>query len=570
VRQQTLPSLAPDLILTNASVVTVDAQDRVVESLAVTGDRIAMTGSSADVLRTRGPQTTVVDLEGRTVIPGLIDGHAHMDREGLRVIYPSLAGARSIGEIQDRIRTLAAETPPGEWIVTMPIGEPPYYFSAAQGLAEGRFPNRWELDEAAPEHPVYIRGIWGYWDRPPITSIANSRALELVGVSRDTHAPSSTVEIEHDPGTGEPTGIFREHAAIPVLEFTLFRAIPRFTHQDRVRGLRTAMAQYLATGTTSVYEAHGVAPEVQVAYRELYESGALTVRSHIVLSPTWASTEEAERTMADWLPYASGRGTGDEWLRFGGIFVGFGERGDVARILHDGLPYTGWAGFCEWEHPPDEFEAMVRAAARHGLRVNTMTNNESTLAAVLERLEAVSADVPITHLRFVLEHIRGATMETIERMRRLGVIVTTQPAGYLWKGGAALLDAGMDGDRLLPHVDFDRAGLPYALSTDNKPASAFWALWAAVERIERLAGRSVGSSQRITPLRALRALTADAARLTFEEDVKGSIEPGKYADLVVLGDDLLAMPVRGIRDLTAELTIVGGRLVHCSNEALRW
>ena len=183
----------------------------------------------------------------------------------------SLEDCRSIADIPARIRELAARTPRGDWIVTMPIGTPPYYFRPEATLAEGRFPTRAELDAAAPDHPVYIRGIWGYWDKPPITSVANSLALARAGVTRDTPPPASVVEIEKDPA-GEPTGIFREHAPVPVLEFTTFRDVPRFTHEHRVRGLKIAMARALSAGTTSVYEAHGVAPEVQRVYRELHEA----------------------------------------------------------------------------------------------------------------------------------------------------------------------------------------------------------------------------------------------------------------------------------------------------------
>jgi predicted amidohydrolase YtcJ len=531
-----------------------------VEGVAIRGDRIRAAGSNADVSSARGPHTRTVDLRGRTVIPGLIDGHAHIDREGLRDVFPTLEACRSIADIQARIREVAAETPPGEWVVTMPVGQPPYYFKPEATLAEGRFPTRHELDAAAPDHPVYIRGIWGFWDRPPITSIANSLALQRAGVTRDTPSPASIVEIEHDT-QGEPTGIFREHAPVPVLEFTLFRDIPRFTHEHRIEAVKRAMARALSAGTTSVYEAHGVAPEVQRVYRQLHDAGEMTVRAYLVLSPTWESAAEGVELMERWLPFASGQGTGDDWLRFGGVFLALGHPGDVTRILWAGLPYTGWAGFVEREYVEDDLRTLFRAAAANDIRINTLANDAKVLATLLDILEPVAAEFPIRHLRPVLEHIREADRPAIRRMRELGAIATTQPSAYVWKSGAAHVAAGGNGDRLCPHADFIAEGLPWALSTDNKPYSALWALAAAVERKDR-GGEVLGPDQRVTPLQALRALTIDAARLTFEEGRKGSIEPGKLADLAVLDADILAIPPDEVRTLQVPMTIVGGRVVH--------
>src|SRR6202030_803391 len=149
-----------------------------------------------------GPGTRVIDLKGKTVMPGLTDGHAHMDREALREVFPALGRVRSIRDIQDRIAELARSKTPGEWIVTMPIGDPPYYFDVPDILAEKRWPTRQELDAAAPRNPVYIRAIWGFWRGGPLplVSIANTEALKRAGITRDTVSPSPTLNIEKDSG----------------------------------------------------------------------------------------------------------------------------------------------------------------------------------------------------------------------------------------------------------------------------------------------------------------------------------------------------------------------------------
>src|SRR5207253_1806683 len=184
---------------------------------------------------------------GRAVMPGLIDAHAHMDREGLKSICPSLAGARSIDDVLQRIEALARGSAPGTWIVTMPLGDPPYYSDVPKNLAEGRFPTRWELDRVAPRNPVYIRAIWGYWRHTlPLVSIANSEALRRAGITRETVPPWEGVTIEKDP-RGEPTGVFVEETPVPLVELSLMATAPRFSHAERVRALRDSMRIYNAT-----------------------------------------------------------------------------------------------------------------------------------------------------------------------------------------------------------------------------------------------------------------------------------------------------------------------------------
>ena len=172
-----------DLILKNAKVITVDPRFTIAQAVAIAGERILAVATDAAMTAHTAPWTRVLDLKGKTIIPGLIDGHAHMDREGLRNVFPSLGPVRSIRDIQDRIAELARSKRPGEWIVTMPIGDPPFYFDVPDILAEKRWPTRQELDAAAPNNPVYIRSIWGFWRGTlPLVSCANTEALKRAGI----------------------------------------------------------------------------------------------------------------------------------------------------------------------------------------------------------------------------------------------------------------------------------------------------------------------------------------------------------------------------------------------------
>src|SRR5512144_2088709 len=271
-----------DLILTGGKILTLDPQSRVVQALAVRGDRIAALGADGDIARLAGPGTRRIDLGGRLAVPGLIDGHAHMDREGLKQRRPSLAGARSIDDILDIVAGLVRRAAPGEWIVTMPIGEPPMYEGVPGNLREGRWPTRHDLDRAAPDHPVYIRAIWGHWRNTlPLVSIANTRALARAGIDRDTRPPAPSIEIQRD-ARGEPTGVLIEHTYKPLVEHTLMAVAPRFTLEDRVAGLAESMRIYNRCGTTSVFEGHGISAEVLAAYQALRERGRPSVRAHLL------------------------------------------------------------------------------------------------------------------------------------------------------------------------------------------------------------------------------------------------------------------------------------------------
>ena len=538
-----------------------DPRRAVVSALAVAGGRIVAAGGRADVKRWRDRRTRVVDLRRATVVPGLVDAHAHLDREGLKSIYPSLARCRSIADIQTTIRRLAARTPRGEWIVTMPVGAPPFYPNPPQTLTDKRWPTRADLDAAAPEHPVYIRGIWGYWNRPPVTSIANSRALAVARITRDTTPPKG-VEILRE-ASGEPSGVFVEHNLIQVIEFTLFRAAPRFTHATRLTALRASQRAYAARGFTAIYEGHGIAPEVLAVYREAAERGEFRLRATLALSPTWVGASEAERALVDLAAWAGGRGIGDDRVRVQGVCLHYGGDPEVARILHAGQPYTGWAGFVESANSHDDYVVQATLAARLGLRVNTLVTR--CLPEVLEVWEKIAAHTPIAPLRWTLVHLAAATPDQLGRIRRLGVVATTNPISYLYRSGAAeVARAGGAADTLLPHRSLARLRIPFGLATDNKPANPWWAFAAVVARRDMAAGAVLGPAERLTRTQALAALTTGGAYMTFAERQRGRLAPGYAADLTVLALDPLGAPLDELAEQTARLTMVGGEIVYGS------
>jgi predicted amidohydrolase YtcJ len=548
---------APATVFVNGQIVTLDPARPVASALAVIGERVAAVGNAGDVKPWRTRRARVIDLRGATVVPGLVDAHAHLDREGLKAIHPSLAGCRAIADIQRVIRRLADRRPRGEWIVTMPVGNPPFYLDPPASLAEKRWPTRADLDAAAPEHPVYVRGIWGYWNRPPVHSIANSAALRASGIGRDTPAPSG-VEIIRD-GTGEPTGVLVEHNLIQVVEFTLMRAAPRFTHAERLRALALSQRRYAARGVTAVYEGHGIAPEVLAVYREAHARGALDLRCWLAVSPTWPA-EDGARAIPEMASWAGGRGLGDDRLRVGGICLHHGGDAEVARILHESQPYTGWAGFVESANDRDAYREQALLAAAHGLRVNTLVTR--CLPETLAVWEEIARRHPLAPLRWVLVHLHAASREDVARIRRLGVGATTNPISYLWRSGTAEAERLGGAERMIPHRSLVRARVPIGIATDNKPPDPWLAFRAAVDRRDMTTGQILGPGERLSREQALRALTQGGAWLAFAERERGVLAPGRVADLAVLDRDPLSAPLEALDEMRCTLTMVAGRVIH--------
>ena len=546
-----------DGLFANGEILTFDRRVPRAEALAIAGDRIIAIGADRQLQRLRGPKTRYVDLRGATVIPGLIDAHAHMDREGLKFLYPSLASCRSIADIQLLIRRLARRTPAGEWIVTMPVGAPPFYLDVPDCLEEKRMPDRRDLDAVAAEHPVYIRGIWGFWNKPPIFYAANSIALRRAGITRDTAAPQG-IEIVRD-SAGEPTGVFIEHNVTPILEFTLLRAAPRFTQADRLRALKDGQRRYHARGVTSIYEGHGVAPELLAPYRELHASGGLSMRSHLTVSPTWRSRAEAERDIPNLASWAGGDGIGDDRLRVAGIYLGYGGDAEISRILTDGLPYTGWAGFAEQAHDPETYRALARLARSCDLRVNTIVG--AKLEELLEIWEEIDKEALLRGQHWVLVHLAQVTPRQIQRIKRLGAVATTNPLSHIYSPRSHRSRDIGDGDEWLPHRELFRQKAPFGIGTDNKIADPFVSLWSVVAR-EDFSGAVIGAGQKLTATQALRQLTAGGAKVIGRERELGSLTAGKFADFIVLSENPCSMRIADIPNIRVRLAMVGGRLVH--------
>ncbi len=557
-----MSAVLADRLLRGGRILTLDGASRVAQAVALRGEHILAVGSDAELAGLVGPATQVTELRGRTVMPGLIDGHAHLDREGLKQLLPSLSGCNSIRALVERLRSIARSTPVGRWIVTMPLGEAPEYAVTPAMFEEGRLPDRHDLDAAAPHHPLLIRCAWGYWPGTlPTVSIANTAALELAGVRRGTASPSPKLVIETD-ARGEPTGRFFEHAFQPLAEFTLFRAAPHFTADDRLRTIEASMRAYNAAGTTGVFEGHGVAGEVIDAWCRAREQGRATVRGHLVLSPGFSGATPAD--VAAWVAREAPRlrrdaGGGDgDWLRLEGLFAEPQVDPDESRLRASCAPQTGWAGFhYDAGLPPEGLRALLHAAAREGLRVCGIQT------AMADLFIDVARETPIDGLRWVVAHPATLDARQIAGIAHNGICVTTLTGAYVWRRASALREriGAARENEICPIGSLLAAGVPVALATDNVPISLWPCVWHAAERIDRDTGSVIAPAQRISREAALRCATVHGAWLCGDEARRGTLEAGKLADLVVLPDNPLTLAADALPALVPDLTIAGGRIV---------
>ena len=530
------------------------------EAIAIADGRVLASGRRDDIVGLRGPQTIVEDFGRATIFPGFNDTHAHMISVGMRSARPSLEGLRSIAEIQARIRELAARTPKGGWIVTMPIGTPPGYFDGASVLAEGRWPNRRELDAAAPDHPVYISLPHGYWGQMPLQASMNSKALQLNGVDRETRPSMPGIEIEKDE-SGEPTGVFRERNFASLLEADILRAVPRFDAGDRLGALRRAIGLFHAKGTTSIYEGHGSAPDVIAAFRALRQSGELTVRTGLCVAPTWNDPDGAENVMRTALPYARGSGLGDETLRVSGVFISCYGNTRANPLFQRDPDDLGWSDYNRAVNDTEGFEQLCLLAAKYDLRVHTVVSDR--LKDVIPVFEKVAARYPLAGRRWVAEHISAASHAGLEALRDLGIGVTLIPLGHVWKLGENFKDTPDSPlDLVVPAKALSEMGVPVAAATDGAPHDPLVTLWSLVNRKTKQTGNVVGPGGCMRNEDALRLLTVAGSWLTFDENIKGPLLPGYLADLVVFERDPLVTQGDEILENACLATMVGGAWVH--------
>ena len=550
--EREVPAGPADTLYYNGKIITMWDERPVVESMTVASGRVLDVGTTQIVGRKTGPRTRQVNLHGRTVLPGLIDSHVHPIKAALAEADGEIPVLRSFEAVRRHIEA----QPAGEGLIFVPK-----VYSTR--LRERRYPDRWEIDEYASDRPVMLDN--GY------AAVLNSAALELAGVSADTADPANGKLVRND--AGEPTGLIvgARQLVAPLLEARTY------SDAEMVAALAAMQSAYSMAGLTSVIDRSQTAAGFR-AYQDLWHKGKLQVRTSVTRVVN--AERPVEQVLREIEGIAAVTGHGDEMFRVGSLKVVL-DGGILLGTAFMRAPYgqnTQVYGFEDPEYRgelrirPRDLERIVTLAARLGWQMTAHTTGGGSTDALLDAYEAVNRKVPITDRRFTLTHANFLSGDAIRRAAALGVAADMQPAWYHFDGPALAGVLGPDRmGTLQPYRSIIDAGVVVAGGSDHmikfdaresvNPFDPFLGMWIAVTRMTT-DGSVHNPEQRITREEALRMWTLNAAYLTFEEDVKGSLEPGKYADFVIVDRDILTCAEDELRETRVLATVLGGREVY--------
>lgn len=549
---------SPDMLLINGKIITVDKNFSIAEAVAVKGDRIAAVGSTREILRLSGKETKVIDLKGKTVIPGLIDAHLHPESAALSELHSEIPDLHTVRELLTWIRSLTDGKKDGEWII-----HPKLFYTRLEELHP---PALEELDEAAPHNPVFLNGSFG--------GMINSAAMKVSGISEKTIHPG----IIYDKLTGRLTGFIRASA------FNLLKLPPEETVSDEkmLDAVEAMLKRYNSYGITGVCSGEGDFRNYEM-YRTLHEKGRLTVRvfQNILLNP---GQEGSLNTLLDSIQrckYATG--SGDEWVRIGalkifldgGILTGtaflsepWGEK--AAEIF--GIEEPDYHGVLKYSY--DEVLSVVRVAAENNWKFTAHCTGDGAVNILLDSYEEVNKTIQLKGKRFSIIHGNFFNESAIKSMNKMGIFADMQAAWFYKDADAMKTILGEDRIRSFhPYRSMVDAGIivnggsdhmvKWDANTSVNPYNPFLGMWTMITRTTEK-GSVIFPEEAVTREEALKMYTINNALASFEEDLKGSVEPGKFADLAVISDDILTCPAGQIRNIVSVLTLTGGKVVYSS------
>jgi predicted amidohydrolase YtcJ len=522
-----------DLLLRGGRVFV--SKGRSATAVAVRGDRVMAVGGDAELSSLVGPATRVIELRGRLVTPGFNDAHVHFLSGGFGLLSVDLREAKDEADFARRIGEYAKTLPKGTW-----IQEGNWDHEAWPSRA---LPTRQTIDAVTPDHPVFVQRLDGHM------ALANSLAMRLAGITRETKDPPGGTVVRD--ASGNPTGILKDNAMDLVS-----RVIPEASREMNLRAARAALAEAAGRGVTTIQDNSSI--DALPTYQDLRARGELTARMYV-----WRYADALEPLLRAGVR----TGLGDDWVRLGAL-----------KILADGSMGSGTAAFFEpyaddpqtsglLLHAVPELERMIAEADAAGYQLAVHAIGDRANALVLDAFEKAARANGPRDRRFRIEHAQVVRKEDLPRYKALGVVASIQPSHCIddmrWAekriGRARCRDA-------YNFRSFTDAGIPVAFGTDwsVEPLDPRLGLYAAVTR-ELPAGGPAGGwfpEEKISLEDAIDLYTRGSAYAEFAEKDKGTLEPGKLADLVVFAADLFELPPRRILTTPVDLTIVGGRVVH--------
>lgn len=524
----------PDLVLYRGHVITMDPAKPLAQGVAIAGDRILTVGTTAEVRALAGLGTKQVDLAGKTVVPGFIDAHTHPAVAGRMHLRYVDCDLRSVSAIQQALRAEAGRKPAGAWVLGFKYDD--------TKTSEARFLTRDDLDSVSRDHPIYVEHRGGH------TAYVNSLALQRAGVSEDSPDPPGG-RYQRDSTSGRLTGRLLERAKVLFEE----RIPNTYTKEDDRAAVKLISQKLAAAGITSAHDAYGTTADLR-AYQDAHESGDLLTRIYCLIGYF-----DIDKMIAAGVR----TGLGNEWVRVGAMKAtcdgSISER--TARLSQ---PYIGRPNdFGIFFTEESELYAFARKAHEAGWQVGIHANGDAAIDRVLGIYERLQRELPRKDPRFRIEHCTVINPALVQRIKVLGAIPTPFST-YVYFHGEKMKEYGEERlNRMFALRSFLEAGIRPTLASDYPPGpfEPMMALQSMVTRTD-MSGHLWGPKQRISVEEALRVTTLNGAYASYEERLKGSLQSGKLADLVVLGRDPVRENPSSLITIPIERTMVGGRWVY--------
>ncbi|MFP3040734.1 amidohydrolase [Treponema primitia] len=530
-----------DTIFINGNIYTLDKDKPSAQAMAIRNGEVLVLGDTRDCDIYKGPESKIVDLEGRTVLPGFNDTHCHLlslRGQQLLQLDCSPEKVKNIDDILEIIRKGVEKTPAGEWVLGGSYDP--------MKLAEKRSPTRWELDKVSPNHPVHLRSQSCHM------GVINSLGFALSGITKDTPNPPGG-EFEKD-AKGELTGICKEEAHFLFVTGmgTEFSYIPPFSSEQYLEALRRACKEYNSYGITSIGDALAGPPEIR-AFTQAYQEGILTVRVYMIVLDINLPTIKKLG-----LP----TGYGNDWVRIGGIksFADGATAGHTAWVSEPYLNRPDYYGIPT--KTPAEMEALVMEAHSAGMQMEIHANGDRAIEMVLDAYEKAQKTFPRRDPRHRIAHCTIINDKLLDRIKKLGVVVCPF-VSYVWEHADKMGPYGDRVERMFAHRSFLDRGIPVGASSDHPCGTQdpYKAIQAMVTRTSAK-GEPVGLKQKITVEEAIRIYTQGSAYATFEENRKGTLKSGMLADFIVLSGNPFKTDPFAIHELKTLQTYVGGKQVY--------
>ncbi len=536
--------LSPDTILYNGKIHSMRNQSDVFEAIAIKGDQVISTGSNKDVRSLSHSKTTEIDLRGKLVLPGLMDTHTHIETIAEGMINVNLKGARSIDEV---MKTLEENVPdePNQWVVSS------FWHPFAQ-LREKRVPTRFEIDRVCPKNPVLLFTV-GHM------AIANSRALEIAGVGQASPDPDGG-KIGRDPLTGVLNGLLQE-SAIRLIQML----IPPKNEKEVEEKYIKAMTAYNELGVTSIVTGSTTPLDLKI-WKKLHSTNRMTLRTNLSFLPAGeevplSSEKEFYSAMNG---FKESLPLHDRFLSLGSVkFVLDGGMTLKTAAVSESYPDDS-KNFGILTMDPKKLNTLVTLCHRSGFRVGIHAVGDRAIDAVLDAYEAANKENSIRDKRFILIHGFLIRPEQIRRASQMGILVAIQNVFLYEKAEAVARFLGEVRSNLaIPTRSLIDGGIVVTGGSDADVNSSnpFWGIYQAITRKSR-EGKVFGSKEKISRWEALCMYTKWAALHTFEERFKGTLEPGKFADLIVTSSNILTCPEEEIKDTQVILNMVGGKVIY--------